>query len=779
MTTATVGFIIGVLTALVAAAVACLAAATAALWPILPMAAAGGLIVGIAAILLGRRSLGTLAAAMTALARRDRFVRVPYAGDPGDLGRIAQAALALREAISDADTLAAERRAEGDQQTTRSGARETFIKGFEATAETLLAEMGAATDGLDATAGALLTHAGTAETRSAQGALTAEAVSAQIRTMADAAERLAGLMDGIRERATESRSVTAATVERVAATDASIAALTEASNRIGAIVGLIGGIAEQTQMLALNAGIEAARAGEAGRGFAVVATEVKALSAQITAATGDIRTDMATMAGAVAAAAGAMTEISQAIGGLERLADGLADSSAAGDAAAVEIGRNAAMAVDGVGRMLGDIKGGVTASADTKTASDRLAAATTELKTEFGGLSRSVAGFLTDIRGGGIKVGVLHALSGTMAGSERPLKDLIVMMIEAVNRSGGLLGRPLEAAIVNPRSDWPLYGQLAHKLLAEEHAAVLFGCWTSISRKEVLPVVERERGLLFYPVQYEGEEQSPNIFYTGATPNQQALPAVDYLMSAEGGGFRRFYLVGTDYVYPQVTNRILEGYLAAKGVGAADLRVRFTPFGHEDWIAEVADIRRFAKDRPAAVISTVNGDANVHFYRELARQGITAARTPVMAFSVGENEVAGMGAGLLEGHLVAWNYLMSIEAEDNRRFIQAWRAHTGDPQAVTDDPMEATWIGFHLWCAAVRAAGTTDPASVAAALGGCRIMAPGGIEVRMDEANHHLHKPLAIGRVTADGRIATVARRAALLPPAPFSPYLAPHRAAQ
>jgi urea transport system substrate-binding protein len=286
-------------------------------------------------------------------------------------------------------------------------------------------------------------------------------------------------------------------------------------------------------------------------------------------------------------------------------------------------------------------------------------------------------------------------------------------------------------------------------------------------------VVEELGGLLLYPVQYEGEEQSPNIFYTGATPNQQALPAVDYLMSQQGGGFKRFYLVGTDYIYPQITNKILQGYLRSKGISGADVAVRLTPFGHDNWTSEVAEIRKFAAAGRAAVISTVNGDANVYFYRELARQGVTAASIPVMAFSVGENEVASMGKGLLDGHLVAWNYLMSVEALENRRFLDAWRKHTGDAQAVTDDPMEATWIGFHLWCEAVRKAGTTDPKAVAAAMAGGRITGPGGVEVMMDPKNHHLHKPLAIGRVTPDGRIATVLRSPTLLPPAPQSPYLA------
>lgn len=738
-------------------------------WLLAPVA---GLSIGLTAQLLNRRSLAPLARALRALALRERFVQVPYTQTLGPLGQIAQAALKLREAVTDADTLAAERQAEGQQQTIRNQARAVLTGRFETDAATLLSEMSDATQALSRMAETLLSHAEAADGRSATGVRTASTVSAQIGTMASASDRLAQVIEGIRERADESRTVTASTVATVASTNASVAALTEATDRIASIATLIGVIAQKTQMLALNASIEAARAGEAGRGFAVVANEVKALSAQITAATADIRTDVGQMSGAVTEAVTAISNIAEAIGGLDRLAAGFADAAVEGEMAAAEIGRTALMAAGGVGTLVTDLTAAAGAAADTKTASDQVMGVTVDLTREFETLRHSVAGFLGDIRGGGIRVGVLHSLSGTMAGCERPLQDLLVMMIEEVNRAGGLLGRPLEAVIVNPRSDWPLYGSLARKLLTEDKVSVLFGCWTSISRKEVLPVVEELGGLLLYPVQYEGEEQSPNIFYTGATPNQQALPAVDYLMSPQGGGFRRFYLVGTDYVYPQITNKILQGYLQSKGIGGSDVAVSFTPFGHEDWSAEVAAMRRFAAGGKAAVISTVNGDANVYFYRELARQGVTAATLPVMAFSVGENEAASLGAGLLDGHLVAWNYLMSLEAPENHRFIEAWRRHTGDAKAVTDDPMEATWIGFHLWCAAVGKAGTTDPKAVAAAMAGSRITGPGGVEVMMDPQNHHLHKPLAIGRVTADGRITTILRAPALLPPAPSSPYL-------
>jgi urea transport system substrate-binding protein len=286
-----------------------------------------------------------------------------------------------------------------------------------------------------------------------------------------------------------------------------------------------------------------------------------------------------------------------------------------------------------------------------------------------------------------------------------------------------------------------------------------------------LPVIEGAGGLLFYPVQYEGQEQSPNVFYTGATPNQQAIPAVDYLMSRPGGGFRRFYLVGTDYVYPQVTCRILNNYLESRGIGRNQRWQVLTPFGHDDWRGIVKDIKRHAAQAPVAVISTINGDANAFFYRELARQGVQAAQTPVMAFSIGENEAAQIGAAALNGHYVAWNYLMALDSPRNRQFIADWRAFTGKPTALTDDPMEATWIGFNLWCDAVRRAGTTEHEAVRAALGGQRILAPGGIEVMMDPQNHHLHKPFAIGQAAPDGSIKLVHYAPTLLKPEPDNAY--------
>ncbi|WP_445682105.1 ABC transporter substrate-binding protein [Radicibacter daui] len=390
-----------------------------------------------------------------------------------------------------------------------------------------------------------------------------------------------------------------------------------------------------------------------------------------------------------------------------------------------------------------------------------------ELLHQTGQLTGAVDGYFSDLSEGVIKLGILHSLSGTMAISEKPLQQLLVMLIRERNAAGGLLGRPLEPVILNPRSDWPTYAAQAGQLMRERKVAAIFGCWTSSSRKEVLPVVEKAGGLLFYPVQYEGQEQSANIFYTGATPAQQALPAAEHLLKE---GRRRFMLIGTDYIYPRTTNAILKRFLAARGIAAKDIEEIYTDFGHRDWASTVSRISAGRGDR-LAVISTINGDANVYFYRELARQGITANDVPVMAFSIGEAELETLPVKAMEGHLVAWNYLQSLNTPENHRFIEAWRRHTGSKSAVTNDPMEATWIGFQLWCAAVEAAGSTKPAAVIAALGGLSVTAPSGFTVHMDKANHHLHKPVVMGRITGGG-ITPVATSEALVAPEPWSPWI-------
>ncbi|MCH2396526.1 urea ABC transporter substrate-binding protein [Oceanibaculum sp.] len=353
-----------------------------------------------------------------------------------------------------------------------------------------------------------------------------------------------------------------------------------------------------------------------------------------------------------------------------------------------------------------------------------------------------------------IKIGVLHSLSGTMAISETTLKDTMLMLIEEQNAKGGLLGKQLEAVVVDPASDWPLFAEKARELLTVNKVAAVFGCWTSVSRKSVLPVFEELNGILFYPVQYEGEESSRNVFYTGAAPNQQAIPAVDYLAKQEG--VQRWVLAGTDYVYPRTTNKILETYLKDKGVAASDIMINYTPFGHSDWQSIVAEIKKFGSaGKKTAVVSTINGDANVPFYKELANQGIKAEDIPVVAFSVGEEELAGIDTGPLVGHLAAWNYFMSIDTPENKDFIKKWQTFIKNPKRVTNDPMEAHYIGFNMWVKAVEKAGTVDVDPVIDSLIGVSVPnLTGGYSAMMP--NHHITKPVLIGEVQADGQFDTV-----------------------
>ncbi len=353
-----------------------------------------------------------------------------------------------------------------------------------------------------------------------------------------------------------------------------------------------------------------------------------------------------------------------------------------------------------------------------------------------------------------IKVGVLHSLSGTMAISETTLKDTMLMLIDEQNKKGGLLGKKLEPVVVDPASNWPLFAEKARELLTKDKVAAIFGCWTSVSRKSVLPVIEELNGLLFYPVQYEGEESSKNVFYTGAAPNQQAIPAVDYLMNDLK--VKRWVLAGTDYVYPRTTNKILEAYLKSKGVAKKDILINYTPFGHSDWQSIVADIKKFGSTgKKTAVVSTINGDANIPFYKELGNQGISAEKIPVIAFSVGEEELSGMDTKPLVGHLAAWNYFMSVDSTKNAAFIEKWHEYTKNPKRVTNDPMEAHYIGFNMWVKAVEKAGTTDPTAVQKAIIGVEYPNLTGGTSKM-LPNHHISKPVLIGEIQDDGQLLTV-----------------------
>lgn len=352
-----------------------------------------------------------------------------------------------------------------------------------------------------------------------------------------------------------------------------------------------------------------------------------------------------------------------------------------------------------------------------------------------------------------VKIGVLHSLSGTMAISETSLKDTLLMLVEEQNKKGGLLGKKIEAVVVDPASNWPLFAEKARELIQKDKVAAIFGCWTSVSRKSVLPVVEELDGILFYPVQYEGEESSKNVFYTGAAPNQQAIPAVDYLLKQ---GVKRWALVGTDYVYPRTANKVLEAYLKSKGFTDKDIMISYTPFGHSDWQSIVADIKKFGgAGEKTAVISTINGDANVPFYKELANQGVSARDIPVIAFSVGEEELAGIDTKPLVGHLAAWNYFESVDSDLNDDFVEKWHKFTGNEKRVTNDPMEATYIGFNMWVQAVEKAGTTDYNAVQDALIGISVPnLSGGIATMMP--NHHITKPVFIGEIQDDGQFEIV-----------------------
>jgi urea transport system substrate-binding protein len=372
-----------------------------------------------------------------------------------------------------------------------------------------------------------------------------------------------------------------------------------------------------------------------------------------------------------------------------------------------------------------------------------------------------------------IKIGILHSLSGTMAISETTLKDVMLMLIDEQNKKGGVLGKKLEAVVVDPASNWPLFAEKARELITKDKVAVVFGCWTSVSRKSVLPVFKELNSILFYPVQYEGEESERNVFYTGAAPNQQAIPAVDYLMKEEK--VKRWVLAGTDYVYPRTTNKILEAYLKSKGVAQDDIMINYTPFGHSDWQTIVADIKKFGSaGKKTAVVSTINGDANVPFYKELGNQGIKATDIPVIAFSVGEEELAGLDTKPLVGHLAAWNYFESIKTPENEKFIKDWHAFTKNDKRTTNDPMEAHYIGFNMWVKAVEKAKSTDPDKVIDALPGTKqANLTGGVSEMLP--NHHITKPVFIGEIRADGQFNVVSgdpKKAKLVPGDAWSDFL-------
>jgi urea transport system substrate-binding protein len=376
-----------------------------------------------------------------------------------------------------------------------------------------------------------------------------------------------------------------------------------------------------------------------------------------------------------------------------------------------------------------------------------------------------------------VKIGILHSLTGTMAISETSLRDAVLMAVDEINAKGGVLGRKIEPVEVDPASDWDLFAEKARQLINQDKVAVVFGCWTSVSRKSVLPVFESLKGLLFYPVQYEGEEQSPNIFYTGATPNQQLIPAAEFMMKKEGGEKKKFYLLGTDYVFPRTANKILKAYLLSVGVPEKNIIEEYTPFGHNDYQTIVGKIKEFGKAGDAAVLSTINGDSNVPFYKEFANQGLTADKVPIMAFSVAEDELRAMETASLVGHLAAWNYYQSIDTPENKAFVDAFKAYAeakglpGGKNRVTDDPIEAAYFGVYVWKAAVEKANSFEVDAVVPAVLGLEFDAPGG-KKKMHATNHHTYKPVYIGKIRADGQFDVISKSDGLVEPEAFSRYI-------
>jgi urea transport system substrate-binding protein len=380
-----------------------------------------------------------------------------------------------------------------------------------------------------------------------------------------------------------------------------------------------------------------------------------------------------------------------------------------------------------------------------------------------------------------VKIGVLHSLSGTMAISEVSLRDVVLMAVEEINAKGGVMGRPIQPVVVDPASNWDLFAEKAKQLLLQDKVAVVFGCWTSVSRKSVLPVFENNNGLLFYPVQYEGEECSKNVFYTGACPNQQLIPGAEYLMSKEGGSYKKFYLLGTDYVFPRTANKILRAFLLAKGVPAANIEEEYTPFSHQDYQTIVGKIKRFASGGGACVLSTINGDSNVPFYKEFANQGLRSENAPIMAYSVAEDELRGMDTSALVGHLAAWNYFQSVDTPANKKFVNAFKEYAqkknlpGGAKRVTDDPMEAAYFGVHIWKQAVEKAKGFEVDSVRKAVYGQTFAAPVGT-IKMHEYNQHTYRPVLIGEILKDGQFKIISRTKGNVEPEPWSKYTSPDK---
>ena len=736
------------------------------LWPSILGALAVGLIGALAIGCFAESRLTGIISSIRAIAGGDRYTSLPELVGDGAIQDFSDTAGKIRNALLEADTLAVDQGRRETEARLHHAGQYFFTGNFRRAVDEVVSTFTNAGERIRGTAAEL------AQTNK----LMAQQVTTSSDAAAQAAEDVAGVAAAARDvqalaidsgrQVDEARTATRRTVTELARADETMRNLGEAAGRIEEVIKLIQAIAGQTSLLALNATIEAARAGESGRGFAVVAAEVKELSRRTETATKEISAQVHGIQDAVSEAAEAIVAVDQSVAAMSHVNENVTRLMEQQVAKLDVIGTEARKVAATVSEALPGIRAIVS---DVANAGDAVLTTANDLIGRAQLLTSSVSRYFSDLDHGSIKVGILHSLSGTLTTSERPLQQMLVMLIEKLNQSGGLLGRPVEAAIMDPRSDTGAYAAQAEALLRDHKVAAIFGCWTSASRKQVLPVLAKYDGLLFYPSQYEGQEQSPHVIYTGATPQQQAIPAVDYLLEL---GRRRFFLVGTDYVYPRTTNAIIRSYLEAHGIGPDAVDELYTPFGERTWGDIVYRIRKFA-GRDGAIVATLSGDANVHFFRERARQGLDANILPVMSLSIGEAEMPALAERNLNGHMVAWNYLQSIDTAEHHAFIAEWRRFTGDDPAITNDPMEASWIGFQLWVQSVKAAGTTELQAVRRALAGRSIRAPSGFDVRLDAENQHLHKPSVIGRMDAHNAIWPVKISDGLIAPEPWSGWLA------
>ena len=740
----------------------------------LGLQAAFGSIAGIAAATLGalivgwfaENRLARLLGGLVRIARGDRFADVPDAVGDGSVQRFGEAAEAMRLALSQADDVAIDRDRRITESRLRQAGRQFITRRFQSAIGDVTQAFSGAGERIRVTAADLAVRNRDMSERVANAAQSAEAAAMDAGKVANAAREVREIVLRSSQYVEAARNATGRTAAELRRADQTVHGLFDAAQKIDVVIKLIQSIAGQTSLLALNAAIEAARAGEAGRGFAVVASEVKELANQTAGATKEIRAQIAGIQDAVrqtVVAIGAVATSVEATGAVNRDLDAILE----GQLASLDhIGDEANRVAMTVSQALPDIQ---SAIAEVAQAGESVLGTADDLASRSEALVESIGGYFKELDHGAIHVGILHSLSGSLTASERPLQELLVMLIEQLNDAGGLLNRPVEAVIADPASDPQLYARHAETILTEQNAAVLFGCWGSASRHHVLPVLQRHEALMFYPSQYEGEEQSPYVFYTGATPRQQALPAMDYLLDQ---GRRSFILTGTDDIYPRTTNAILRAYLASRGVPESQVMEIRAPRGERLWRDMIGRMAAFGARGNAAIVSTISSDSNVHFLREYARQGLSPAHLPVMTLSIGERELTSLAGVPMEGHLASWGYFGAIDHPANRAFVQRWRSYKGATAALPNDAMEATLIGFGMWVAAVERAGTSDPAAVRGAMADMTYDAPSGFTVRMDGETQHLHKPAFIGRFDGAGAIVPVWSSKGLMPPEPWSPWL-------